>query len=193
MKDVKNYAYNIITLDITAGLTEYELNLYGERLFYKTGSANIQIRFNDRFADLATFKPFDVWAIPFDKIFITAPATAETITIIVANDIDIQVDANLVQISNNLVEYATTPVMYNKTCTLANTEYSQALPANCKKFTVKSSDLTATLKIGFAAGSRLITLNPGQAYNEDLIKWASGTLYMSSDTAGTVVDVIAWS
>lgn len=98
-----------------------------------------------------------------------------------------------VNVSNPVVEYATTPTLYNLTLALANTEYSQALPAGTKKFTCKARG--GQIKLCFTSGqsgTTYILLNDGQAYYEDNLK-ANITIYAQSPTAGTILEIVAWT
>jgi hypothetical protein len=91
-------------------------------------------------------------------------------------------------------EKASTPNIYNVTCTNADTEYSQALPANTKKFTVKARG--GQLKVCFTAnqsGNTYILLDDGQSWSEDGLDLSNVTLYFQSPTAGTVAEIVAWT
>jgi len=95
------------------------------------------------------------------------------------------------------VEYSQTPVIYNVTMTSANTEYSQALPANTKKFLVHTRDGTA-FRLAFVTGKVAAPTEPyftidGVPYWEDHINPALLTLYFACASAGKVVEIIAWS
>ena len=96
-----------------------------------------------------------------------------------------------------LTPTATTPVIYNVTMTLADTEYSQALPANTKKFLIHTRDGT-TFRIAFVTGKvatptePYFTIAANDAYYEDGIK-ATPTLYFGCASAGKIVEIIAWS
>lgn len=93
---------------------------------------------------------------------------------------------------------ATTPAIYNVTMTNANTEYSQALPASCKKFLIHTRAGEA-FRLAFATGKvatptePYFSITPSDAYSEDLVLGAAITLYFASATAGAVAEIIAWS
>lgn len=94
-----------------------------------------------------------------------------------------------------VVRKATTPVVYNVTMTSANTEYSQALPSNTKKFLIKSRGAYA-IKVCFTSGqsaTTYITVPSGMAYWDDNIMPSSLTLYFQCATAAQVAEIIAWS
>ena len=88
-----------------------------------------------------------------------------------------------------------TPYVYNKTLTDANTEYSQALPANTTRFTLQART-SVDVKLCFtalASGTTYVTIKAGSSYSEEGLDLASTTLYMQSASAGIVVEVVAWT
>jgi len=90
---------------------------------------------------------------------------------------------------------AVTPTIYNKTMAVAGTEYSQALPATVKKFTVQCRGPYDVNLCFVAAGSDTlyITIKAGQCYWEDNLYRAATTLYFDCETAGQVLEIVAWS
>lgn len=94
----------------------------------------------------------------------------------------------------------TTPTVYNVTCTVADTQYSQALPANCRKFELQART-EAILRFAFVTGkvatptAPWLTLKAGDYYySPDMMQTASpSTLFVASPTAGTVVEILAWT
>lgn len=108
--------------------------------------------------------------------------------------------AGQVLLMNKLMEiispasHAKTPALYNVVCTVAGTEYDQALPANTKKFLIKARG--GALKVCFTegqSGTTYMELEIGKAYWEDLIEPESLTLYFQSPVAGTVAEIVVWS
>lgn len=94
-----------------------------------------------------------------------------------------------------MLNRAATPVVYNVTMTTANTEYSQALPANTKKFLVKCRG-AYDIKLCFtalASGTTYITVPAALSYWEDLIQPSTITLYFQCATAAQVAEIVAWS
>jgi hypothetical protein len=93
------------------------------------------------------------------------------------------------------IKPSTTPVIYNVTCASAATEYSQALPSNCHKFTIgiasKNSSVTWVLKFG--TGGAEFSFNGTESYSIDNLLLASQTLYFESDTDGEIIQIIAYS
>lgn len=91
---------------------------------------------------------------------------------------------------------ATIPVVYNVTCVAANTEYSQALPTNCKRFTIQSRNKTHDFKISFTpgqSGTVYFSLPGGSSYFEELVNMTGKTLYFQSPSAGAVMEFVAWT
>jgi hypothetical protein len=93
---------------------------------------------------------------------------------------------------------ATTPAIYNVTMTNADTEYSQALPSDCKKFLIHTRG-GESFRLAFATGKvatptePYFSITPSDAYSEDLVLGAAVTLYFASGSAGAVAEIIAWS
>lgn len=93
---------------------------------------------------------------------------------------------------------ATTPVLYEKTMTLADTEYSQALPANCKRFTIHCQDGTA-FRLAYVTGKVATPTAPyysipaGAVKSESGLYLAATTLYVACGTAGKKVEIEAWT
>lgn len=93
---------------------------------------------------------------------------------------------------------ATVAVMYNVTMVAINTEYLQVLPANTKKFQIKTRDGTA-FRVAFEAGrvgppvDPYTTVPQACIYWEDYIQPAVLTIYFASTLANRVVEITAWS
>jgi len=93
-----------------------------------------------------------------------------------------------------LVYPADTPTLYNATCTAANTEYNQLLPAGTRKFMVKARG--GIVKLCFTSGqsgTTFIQIADGASYWEDLVLLTGRTVYFQSPTAGCIVEIIAWT
>ncbi len=87
---------------------------------------------------------------------------------------------------------------YNTTCTVADTEYSQALPAATKKIQFinrASYDLRYAFTTGKVAGptAPYFTLKAGQTYFEIDLDLTSKTIYFASSHAGDVVELLVFS
>lgn len=93
---------------------------------------------------------------------------------------------------------AATPHIYNVTLTLANTEYSQVLPAGTKKFTIHERGGN-TFRLSFETGrvaaptEPYVTVEEDQPYWEDHLYLTGVTVYLADPTGGRVIEIIAWT
>jgi hypothetical protein len=91
-----------------------------------------------------------------------------------------------------------TPTIYNVTMTNADTEYSQLLPANTKRFSIKTRDGTA-FRTAFVTGKVAAPTAPYQTvpanwhYWEDLLYVTGLTLYFGCGVAGKIVEITVWT
>lgn len=88
------------------------------------------------------------------------------------------------------------PYIYNVTCTLADTEYSQALPIRTSKIQVQSRN-NNDIKLAFVSGesgSKYFTVKGGMTYFDAEIMKSDGAmvLYFQSATAGEICEILAW-
>lgn len=94
---------------------------------------------------------------------------------------------------------ATTPTLYNVTMTLADTEYSQALPANTKILEIREQSMGYVTRYAFVTGKVAIptapyrTLGAGEVKTLDNLNLAAVTLYFACSTAGKILEIEAWS
>lgn len=92
----------------------------------------------------------------------------------------------------------TKPVIYNVTMTLADTEYSQALPPNCRKYEIHLRDWS-TFRFAYETGKVATPTEPyetipaGGSKYEEHIRPESLTLYFASPAAGKTAEIEAWS
>ena len=92
----------------------------------------------------------------------------------------------------------TTPALYNVTLTHANTEYSQALSASTKKFSIHLRDFTA-FRFAYVTGkvaaptAPYLTVPEGSEKVEELIQPATITLYFASSSAGKIAEIEEWA
>lgn len=87
------------------------------------------------------------------------------------------------------------PTTLNLTLTLADTEYSQALPAGSYKIMIKARSLAAATKFSYVSGqsgTTYMTIPAGAVYWDDNINTVL-TLYAQSPTAGTVLEILCWT
>jgi len=93
---------------------------------------------------------------------------------------------------------ADTITEYNITCTLADTEYSQALPANTLAFEFRNRNSHDT-RWSFVTGKVAVptapynTLSGGQVYYKEGIDLVTKTLYFASSTAGDVIELVVYT
>lgn len=104
------------------------------------------------------------------------------------------------------ISAAHTPNIYNVTLVAANTEYSQAFPANTKKFLIHTQDESA-FRLAFVTGkvaaptAPYLSILSGSRYFEDLVQLdgtptsppAAFTIYFAGATAGKIIEIIAWT
>lgn len=84
--------------------------------------------------------------------------------------------------------------IFNFTATLAATEYSQALPADCKRFLLRART-TSELQIAYTSGDTgtlYLTVLKGNVY-EDPNFYTSQTIYFRSSASSTIIEIIAYS
>lgn len=122
-------------------------------------------------------------------------ATDDTRAVVGANGLFVDV-RSLPAIDNAI----TVPTIYNITLTNANTEYSQALPANCRLFEFQCRTEN---EIRFAFVTEKVatptapwmTLKAGDYYvSPHMFQGASpSTLYFATAVAGVIVSIIAWT
>lgn len=93
---------------------------------------------------------------------------------------------------------ATTPTIFNVTMTNPDTEYSQALPANTKRFSLQcltDFDVRFAFAAGKVAGpaAPYALVRAGMNYYEEQVSLAAVTLYLASPDAGKIAEIIVWT
>lgn len=89
----------------------------------------------------------------------------------------------------------TSPVIDSLAVTLANTEYSYALPADTVKFSLKIRGYTSSFRISFSAGGTLanyVSIPRGLSFHESEVKTAA-TIYISCPVAAQTLEILAWT
>ena len=92
---------------------------------------------------------------------------------------------------------AQTPYTYNVTLTLANTEYSQALPRGTKRFTISERDGNE-FRLAFATGLVAAPTEPyetvlaSETYWEQNLYLTGVTIYLAAPVVGRVIEIVAW-
>lgn len=87
-----------------------------------------------------------------------------------------------------------TPKIYNVSVPLANTEVSQALSVDTKKFMIRARGSTK-MKLAFISGqsgTNYITIPAGCTFSEDSINF-NGTLYFQCNDASQTVEILEWT
>lgn len=207
MKLNRNYTYKLLPIDITNGLNDKMFQFNGESVYYFSGDTEIEVRLEKMDNDAIPLSLAQRITAPYTRLYVTAPAVAETIHLLlatpkeirfegeeitIANIVDVDVQSP-VEISEAVIEQATGWNIYNDTCVVADTEYTRVV-ANMKKFTVKPRGGQLKINMGGVgeSGSRYILLEDGQPWSEDNI-YVTGTFYFQSPTAGTVVEFTIWT
>ena len=93
------------------------------------------------------------------------------------------------------------PTVFNVTLTNADTEYSQALPADTKKLlvSIRSGVVGDNYRLAFVTGKVATPTAPYVYLTEDLpysvegVDIAEGTLYLASSQAAVVAEITAWT
>ena len=89
------------------------------------------------------------------------------------------------------------PTIYNKTLTVADTEYSQAFPSSTREFRVRCRTLF-DVRYAWVTGKVAIptapyaTIKAGLEYHGDESDITGKSLYLASSTAGVVVEIEIW-
>jgi hypothetical protein len=89
------------------------------------------------------------------------------------------------------------PTIYNVTLTNANTEYSQALPANSVRLAFQcrtATDVRFAFVSGKVAGAvaPFLTLKAGCSYDSGEMFVGGLTLYLASGTGGVIMEIEIW-
>lgn len=102
-------------------------------------------------------------------------------------------DSDPIQVELSSVK--TVQNIFNVTAVLAATEYSQALPANTKEFTVRSRSnavLNFTLTAG-NSGTIFTEIPVGASYTQTGLSLTGATVYFQSNVPGVIVEIEAWT
>ena len=93
-----------------------------------------------------------------------------------------------------------TPTVYNVTLTSADTEYSQAMVANCRRFEFQCRT-SADVRFAFVTGkvatptAPYMTLKAGDSYDSGPNNQGASpsTLYLASADAGVIAEIVSWA
>jgi len=109
------------------------------------------------------------------------------------NEVTVNNDGSI----NVNVAPVTTPFVQNFNVILANTEYSVTLPANTKRFIIKSRSGNPKIQLSYLPGTTstaYITIRPGVVYAESSVLLTVPTnLYFRSSKPSEVIEVVSWN
>lgn len=86
------------------------------------------------------------------------------------------------------------PYVANVTLTSATTEYTWTIPYKTTSFTIQSrtaSDFKIAAVSG-SSGTTYFTVKSGMSYYETEVDNWGGKIYMQSDSAGQVIEIVYW-
>ena len=87
---------------------------------------------------------------------------------------------------------STTATIFNVSCPLADTEYSQALPANTKGFTIQARK-NSSIKFAYSpSATNYLTISVGVNYSDENF-YVSQTLYFKNSKADEVIEIVAFT
>ena len=92
------------------------------------------------------------------------------------------------------ITQADSPTIFNKSAPTANTEVSQLLSNNTKKFIIKVRSGNAKLQLAFVStesSTNFITVPAGAVYEDDGLDF-SGTVYFQTNKASQTVEIRCW-
>lgn len=186
--------YQIVEFDLSTARSSVQFDIAGNYIYVLSLNGLVDLRFNELINDKVNLIEFRVIKTPFYRFFIDHTAQiGKTCKIAIGIETEFFEVADFgFTITQKMIEEATGVTLYNATCTLANTEYSQALN-ECRKFLIKPRN--ADLKVCFVSGqsgTNYLSLAQNQTYYEDLIHPSTLTLYFQSPTAGCIVEIIKW-
>lgn len=100
---------------------------------------------------------------------------------------------------SNTANPLNTPTIYNVTMTNADTEYSQALPANTRLVEFRCQDITSDVRFAFITGKVATPTAPyrnlfaGETKTLEDMNITSKTLYFASSIAGAKMEIECWT
>jgi hypothetical protein len=90
-------------------------------------------------------------------------------------------------IGENLVN----PAIVNLELTTANTEYTYALPTNCRRFWFQNRNDGKIFLRHVSASAEYVTIFPGQVYSADLLG-EGVSIYLESPKASQTIELEYW-
>lgn len=95
-----------------------------------------------------------------------------------------------------VAELATAPTIQNVNVPSANTEVAIAIPAKTRKIQIKARGFLANLKFAFIVNQSntvYVSIPQGCVFTDDGLDLNGTTLYLQSDKASQVVEVLSWA
>jgi len=86
------------------------------------------------------------------------------------------------------------PEIFNVTMPLADTEYSQVLPVDTKRFQIGVRDCLSKFTVGYVSNGPVFTVERGVVYEEQGIKLeaTNNTIYFTGRRDNLVMEIIIW-
>ncbi len=198
--------YVTLVVDLAVAHTGQVFPFAGDVLSVESIDGTASIAFNDAEKPQVSLNKNRRFVTPFRRFYITNTAQAtKQMTLIIGRDAKFDaapLPANKLTDTSGLdiepASMASTPVIYNVTMTLADTEYSQALPANTRRFVIQTRDGTG-IRLAFVTGKVAVPVEPyltvktNSSYSEDMVQSSSLTLFMACAAAGKVAEIACWS
>ena len=101
MPELFKYVYRVLPFNLVAGLTNFEVPVDAEKIVYAapTDGPEITIRLQLQSNDAIPLRPQGEIVAPFQRLYITAPAVAKTVYLLVGSPKDIQLTGRDISIS----------------------------------------------------------------------------------------------
>jgi len=200
--------YQRIELDLADARTNEEHQIYGDIIALESTTGTLSIRLNEDEADLIEFNRVRKVYSEFWRFYITnAAQVGKNATILVGRDALFDADtARAIGLVNTLGEdvdpyaLAKIPYIYNVVMTLADTEYSQTLPAACTRFLIQMRENDTAFRIAFVTGkvaaptAPYYTVQAAREYFEEglNLRMPYNTIYFACAVAAKNIQIIAW-
>ena len=104
MRSEFEYSYRVHKFDLTLGLTDFEVPIHAERIDYvsPTNGPELSIRLQRKSNDALPLRPNGSIEAPFTRIYISAPATATTVFLMIGAPSAVRVTGRDVSISGSI-------------------------------------------------------------------------------------------
>lgn len=104
MEDELKYSYNVLKFDLAAGMTDVEVPIHAQRIDYvsPTDGPELSIRLQRKSNDQLPLRPNGSIEAPFTRLYISAPAVAKTVFLMVGAPVGVRVTGRDVSISGTI-------------------------------------------------------------------------------------------